>query len=161
MQTRDFERKIRKLNPKLHVWYGNDDSKHASVWYDSPTLNGSEPYELAGIPKVEVPEWSVLNSKGKMVIGGWNRVLKMLVSKQLIQRHASYRYFGHWDSHQSPSYVTDRTPVDSAIAEMESTRHRMVEIDNPLNEGERIWTKVYNPDDVVNIGKMVKENKQC
>lgn len=159
MYTKEFERKLKLLNPRLHIWYGNDDSKHANVWYDEPTYQGSEYYSLAGIPKHEVPEWSELNKQGRMVKGGWNRILKMLVSKGIISSHASYRYFGHWDTHQSPSYVIDRTPVDSAIAEMESTRHRMVEIDNPLNEGEKIWTKVYKKEDIVNVGRMVKEQK--
>ena len=159
MFTKDFERKIRKLNPKLHIWYGNDDNKHACVWYDEPTYQGSEFYQLAGIPKYVVPEWSKLNKQGKMVVGGWHRILEMLVSKKLINQHQSYIYFGHWDTHQRPDYITDKSQLDKAIYEVETSRHRMVQIDNPLNNGEKIWTKVYNPDDIVDIGHMVKEQK--
>jgi hypothetical protein len=161
MQTHELERKLRKLNPKLHIHYGVLDNRPASLWYDAPGWQGSEVEELCGIPKDNVPEWSVMSPSGKMLKGGWNRVLKLLVSKGLINRYESYKYFEHWDTHRYPGHFVEATTLDAAIKDIEENRTIMKRIENPLCKGEMIDVKTYRKDDIVDIGRLVKEKNQC
>src|SRR5258708_10047564 len=156
MQTRDFERKLRKLNPKLHIYYGYDDSKSAGVWYDAPGWSGSEVEEMCGVPKDNVPEWSEMSSTGKMLKGGWNRILKLLIAKGIIDRSATYRYFGYWDEHKFPGFYVETSQVEKAIKDVETHRVIMKRIENPLCDGEMISVKTYRKDDIVDIGHLIK-----
>jgi hypothetical protein len=158
MQTRDFERKLKLLNPKLHIYYGVDDSKSAGVWYDAPGWNGSEVEELCGVPKENIPEWSEMSPTGKMLKGGWNRVLVLLVSNKIIDRHASYKYFGYWDEHRFPGFIVEASKLDKAIKDIEENRTGMKRIENPLCPGEMIDVKTYKKDDIVDMGNLVREN---
>lgn len=116
--------------------------------------------EICGIEKNDVPEFSEYNKYGKMLKGGWRRALKLLLSLKLIDRHRSYKYFGHWDEHREPTYTVEQTEVDKAIAEIDERRVYMGKIESPLNPGQMVDNWVHRTDDVVEVGRLIKTDKR-
>lgn len=157
MMSGDFYQKLRKLNSKLRVFCGDRVDTAAGLYI----INKQGEYEeLCGVDKNFINEWPTYDRLGKMKKGGWNRVLKLLVSKRLIDRRKSYLHFGHWDEHREPPFVVEQSPIDSAISDLTARPVAYKQIESPLT-GETITVPVYNPDDVYDIGRMVKkENDQ-
>lgn len=153
----DFQKKLRSLNPKLRIFCGDREDTPAGLYIIDST---GEYTELCGVDKNYIHEWPSYNRYGKMLKGGWRRVLVLLVSKRLIDRRKSYRHFGHWDIHREPPFVIESSPIDSAISGMAARPVAYREIESPLT-GETVTVPVYHTDDVVDIGRMVKkENDQ-
>lgn len=87
----DFERKLRRLNKKLHIFCGENENRPAGVWlYKS---NG-EYEEICGVDKNYVPEHVEYNENGTIRKGGWRRVLRLLVQRRVIDRKHAERVFG-------------------------------------------------------------------
>lgn len=136
MEASQFQNKLRRLNPRLRIFCGNDDSKPAGIY----TLE-KDGYELiCGISKNFIPEFSIRDDKGHIVVGGWNRVIKILVAEKLIDRHTSYKYFGHWDEHRVPEWQQERSDIDK---EMEAV------------QAKGYW----KPEEIVDIGREIARRK--
>jgi hypothetical protein len=155
MLASTFQKNLKKLNKNLKIWCGDDRTKPAGIYH---TVDG-EYEEICGIEKNFVPEYSEYSAQGKMLKGGWRRVLKILLAKKLIDRRESYKYFGHWHEHREPTNTIEQSQVDKAIADMESRKRYHGKIESPLNPGQMIDNYVYNTDDVVDIGRMVRKQK--
>lgn len=151
----DFYRKLKKLNSRLRIYCADDNSRPAGLWM----WKDGELFEICAVDKNDLREWPTYNQYGKMIKGGWNRVLAILVQAKLIDLHQSQKLFGYWNEHREPVQYFDKKPIDRAIEQLQAVKYRTIE--NPLNEGQMIEVPVYNKDDVYDIGKMVaKENKR-
>lgn len=159
MTLREFERRLKKLNHNIAIYATGDESLPAGVWWMEPTYHGGEYHELCGIEKYNVQEFPTYSAQGKMLKGGWHRVLTLLVGKKLIDKTQSYRYFGHWDEHREPFIIFAKNKIDTAISQLTPVGYRR--IISPLDDKTEIEVPVYDNDDTVDIGRMVaKENKR-
>jgi hypothetical protein len=92
MEPGVFERKLHRLNRRLHVFCGDSATTAAGIWLENP----AEPdgYEhLCGIDKNEVPEHSYFNENGSLRKGGWRRVLRYLIQRRLVDRRFAEKLF--------------------------------------------------------------------
>jgi hypothetical protein len=89
MLSGDFERKLRILNRELRIFCGNDDSKPAGIYH---VVRG-EYTEICGCDKNWLPEYVQYNEDGSIRRGGWRRVLKILINKDLIDRKEAEKVF--------------------------------------------------------------------
>lgn len=153
MLASDFQKKLRKLNSKLHIYCGDNPAKPAGVYI----INKAGEYEeLCGVPKNYINEWPTYDAYGKMTRGGWNRVLRLLVYKKMADRQRTYKYFGRWDEHREPPITTELKPLDNAISQLNKSAVSYKEIVSPL-DGSKVTVPVYNNDDVYDVGRMVKK----
>jgi hypothetical protein len=108
-----FARNLRKLNPRLRIFCGNDDSKPASIYY---VKNGEE-QTVCGIDKNYVPEWIIWNEDGSIAKGGWRRALKILLQKKLIDRKKAERLFRADLSYKQPKFIPQaKVNMDRSLA---------------------------------------------
>lgn len=156
MTLTELETKLNKLNHNIHIYRGSNDNAPAGVYVILPTYEGGEYHELCGIEKWNMKEWPTYSKQGKMLTGGWNRVLGMLASRHLIDVSRSRKLFGRWDSHREPPFMVEQTAIDTAIGSMQIAGYKRIE--NPLCEGEFIDTPVYKNDEVVDIGRMIHKD---
>jgi hypothetical protein len=56
MHVKDFERKLKRLNRHLYVYFGPDSSKPAGILYAAPTYSGVDYQSVCGIDKGWIPE---------------------------------------------------------------------------------------------------------
>ena len=147
-----FQRNLRKLNKELRIFCGDSETTPAGLYR---VTSDGEYEELCGVDKNDVREWPTYTRQGKMVKGGWHRVLTLLISKNLINKEESYRYFDNWELHRPPVYTIEKTDVDAAICSMEARPVTYKTIESPL-DGSKVTVPVYHPDDIVDIGRMVK-----
>lgn len=113
MLSGQFARNLRKLNPKLRIFCGNDDSKPASIYY---VRNGEEE-TVCGIDKNYVPEWIVWKEDGSIAKGGWRRALKILVQKKLIDKKKAEKLFRTDLSYKQPKFIPQaKTKLDQSLA---------------------------------------------
>ncbi len=153
MMASDFYQKIQKLNSRLRINAGNDDSRPAALWI----YKDGEVMDICGVDKNWIQEFPTYDQYGKMILGGWNRILVTLISMKLIDKRKSFVVFGRWDLHREPPKVFDLKPLDRAIAQLEAKRYK--EIESPL-DGQMITVPVYSNDDIYDIGKMVKQGEK-
>lgn len=156
MLASTFQRNLKKLNPKLKIYCGSMDHRPAGLWF----MDKQEVHEICGVDKNYIMEWPSYDKYGKMVKGGWHRVLKMLVGLKLIDRRKSYGLFGHWDEHREPYHKFNKKPVDAAIEQLESSVTNYRTIKSPLNDQD-VTVPVYNKDDVYDIGRMVAKESSA
>jgi hypothetical protein len=90
MFSGDFQANLRKLNPNLRIYCGNDDKKPAGIFHISDPETS-----ICGIDKSFIPEWPIMDEvSGRMLKGGWRRALKVLIGAKLIDRVRTERVFG-------------------------------------------------------------------
>lgn len=155
MLASDFQRRIKNLNPKLRIFCGDRADTPAGLYI----VEGGEYVELCGVDKNYINEWPSYNRQGKMIRGGWRRVLFLLVTKKLIDRRQSYRQFGYWTEHREPAYVTELSGIDKAISQMTAAPVTYKTIISPLT-GKPVDVPVYRSHDVYDIGQMVKNESR-
>jgi len=153
MLASDFYSKIRRLNSRLRISAGDDNSRPAALWM----YKDGEVMDICGVDKNYINEFPTYDQYGKMIKGGWNRILVMLVGMKLIDKRQSYKLFGNWSLHREPPYQVDLKPVDRAISQLQAVKYKMIE--SPL-DGQMIEVPVYNNDDIYDIGKMVKQGEK-
>jgi hypothetical protein len=98
MLAGDFQRKLRKLNPRLRIFCGNDDSKAAGIF----TIENGEYEHICGVDKSYLPEWSFVKDNGMIVKGGFRRPLKILIEKGYIDRLAAQKLFNVRLAYKAP-----------------------------------------------------------
>lgn len=90
MLAGDFQKKLRKLNPRLRIYAGNSDPSWPAGIYH--VVRG-EYTEICGIDKNIVPEHSVRAENGAHIRGGWRRALKILIKQGFIDRLSAQKVF--------------------------------------------------------------------
>lgn len=90
MAPGQVERNLKKLNKRVRIFCGNDDSHPAGVFIVSPY---GEYTEICGIDKNDVPEFTTWNEQGFIIKSGYRRVLKILVGKGLVHRKEAEKLF--------------------------------------------------------------------
>lgn len=92
MLAGEFERRLRRLNRKLHIFCGNNPRTPAGIWLENPAEpDGYE--QICGIDKQWVPEHSMWNEDGSLFKGGWRRVLRYLIQRRIIDRKYAEKVF--------------------------------------------------------------------
>lgn len=91
MLAGDFQRKMRKLNRNLRIWCGDNDKMAAGIFIVSPQ---GEFEDICGIDKNYVPRYTEYREDGGLRKGGWQRALKILIGKGLIDRRKAEKEFG-------------------------------------------------------------------
>lgn len=89
MLSGEFERLIKRLNPRLRIFCGNDNRKAAGLFH---VLNG-EYTQIIGVDKNFVPEWIRYDMFGHIIKSGWRRVVKLLIAQRLAKRKRAERLF--------------------------------------------------------------------
>ena len=104
MLSGEFERKLRKLNPSLKIWCGDDYSKPAGLFY----IRNNEYIEICGVDKNNVPEFTIWDNKGHIVKSGWRRILEILIPRKLIDKHIAERVFNtYFDCPNALPYIEE------------------------------------------------------
>jgi hypothetical protein len=90
MLSGDFERKLRRLNPKIHIYCGDNDKFAAGIYI----VSRGEYTEICGADKNYVPEFTMYSEDGRIQKSGWRRILRILVKKGLVHRAKAEKVFG-------------------------------------------------------------------
>lgn len=77
----EFERILRRLNPDLRVYCGNDGHRPAGLYL----VKNGQIEELGGVDKNFVPDQTILDKTGRIVKKGWRAVVLNLVSRRLVR----------------------------------------------------------------------------
>lgn len=97
MTTGDFARRLRVLNPKLRVCAFENSNKLAGLYFIDKT---GEWFDICGVDKGYVPEYTEWDSAGHIVKSGWRRVYFMLVQLKLTTpekvRQVCPGFYLHW-----------------------------------------------------------------
>src|SRR5579864_491664 len=91
MLSGEFERNLRKLNPKLRIYCGDNKDKPASLYY---IVNGEE-ITICGVDKNYIPKDVIYDKQGHIVKSGYNRVLKILIKDKLTTKKRAEYIFGY------------------------------------------------------------------
>lgn len=127
MTSGDFLRKLQKLNKRLKVTCFDNSKFAAGLWLD---MDGDY-VEICGVDKNEVPRRMVYDEQGHILKAGWERTLKILVQKELIEKKKAESVFQFsFSSHiaKVPRY-SDPTmrQIDQIINERKAKRDGVVE----------------------------------
>jgi hypothetical protein len=98
MLAGDFQHKLRKLNPKLRIFCGDNDARPAGIF----RVVRGEYTEICGIDKNDIPEHSIFAPHGAHIKGGWRRALKILINMGLIDRTKAEKIFRTRLHYKSP-----------------------------------------------------------
>ncbi|MGD9724883.1 MAG: hypothetical protein AB7V39_00545 [Nitrospiraceae bacterium] len=127
----DFARKLRKLNPELRIWCGDDATKPAGLYY----VRRGEYRDICGVDKNYVPEYKVVRWNGSVVKQGWRDVLMVLIARKLVDRRKAERLFSTSFDRWSPINAI----VDSSQDPIVQARNAM--FDASMNHNEVIDVK--------------------
>lgn len=89
MYASEFASNLKKLNKKLRIFAGSDNSKPAGLYY---VVNG-EYISICGVDKNEIPEYIIFDEAGHILKSGWRRVLTLLIERGLIDRKKTVKLF--------------------------------------------------------------------
>ena len=159
MTLSEFERKLKKLNRNVSIYSTADATRPAGVWIRVATYEGGEYEELCGIEKFNLKEFPTYSKHGKMLTGGWHRVLYLLCAKGYVSRLESCKYFGAWYTHREPFQVFEKSTIDQAVDYLYSHPVKTKRIEDPLNDGQFIEVPVFDKDDTIDIGRMIAKNR--
>lgn len=89
MLSGEFHRKLRRLNPELRIWCGDNDHRPACLY--RVTVEGFT--EICGVDKQWVPEHTEFFPDGQIKKAGWRRTLRILIQNRLVNRFSAERVF--------------------------------------------------------------------
>ena len=89
MLAGDFQKNLRKLNPKIRIYCGDWDTRPTGIYH---IVNG-EYTEICGIDKHYIPERSIKAPHGAHIKGGWRRALRILINQGLVDRRKAEKLF--------------------------------------------------------------------
>lgn len=145
MLSGEFQRKLRRLNPELRIWCGNDDSKAAGLYQ----VVKNEYDAIMGVDKNYIPEWPSYDEKGHIVLSGWRRVLNVLIfQKKLVDLRYTEKVFRtrFYPWSRGPKNIIEEKSLDRYIREAQSYG-----VDKDGNPKMR-------RDDVMDIAKEIRKN---
>jgi hypothetical protein len=97
MTTGRFKDQLRRLNPRLRVCAFDGSDKLAGLYYIDKQ---GEYFDICGVDKGHVPEYSEWDSAGHMVRSGWRRVFLILMQLGLTTARQVQAvcpgFFLHW-----------------------------------------------------------------
>lgn len=148
MLAGEFERKLRKLNRNLRVYCSNDDSKAAGLFYNAY----GEYIEICGVDKNYVGEQIIWDNMGHIVRSGWRRVLNILISRKLVDKHQAEKVF---DTSFSIRQLNSQQQLEDPILKM--IRQATIKGHHIDDKGE--IKPVYDKDEIVDIGREINKLK--
>jgi len=89
MFASDFAIRLKKLNPHLRIYCGDDKSRPASLYH----IVNNEEETICGIDKSEVPERPIYDEQGHILKSGWIRVLNILIKKGFTSKKRAEKIF--------------------------------------------------------------------
>lgn len=119
MLSGEFERKLRRLNPRLHIWCGDNNHLPAGLWI----MRNGEWETVCGVDKQWVGEHTQFSPEGFIIRSGWRRVLRILIQQKLIDRRHAERVFNTHlpynprNKHKVPVYTPKRKLIDKYAME--------------------------------------------
>lgn len=113
MLAGDFQAKLRRINPKLRIFAG-DDPKRAAAIYDP----ADPEIALVGIDKNYVYEWPRYDATGRMVSGGWRRAITILIKTGYVDKRKAQQVFGTEFNAKRPKVVVADDPIRKAVDEI-------------------------------------------
>lgn len=126
MQSGDFLRKLQKLNPRLKVTCFNESKFAAGLWLD---MDG-EYVEICGVDKNAVPRRMIYDEFGHVIKAGWERTLRILVQKEIVEKKEAEKVFQFtFSSHiaKVPRYQDPTMrQIDQIINERRAKRDGMI-----------------------------------
>lgn len=97
MQTGEFYRRIRVLNPKLRICNFEGSGKLAGLYY----VDREGYQDICGVDKGYVPEYTEWDSAGHIIKSGWRRVYLILLQLKLTTpdrvRKVCPGFYFHWE----------------------------------------------------------------
>lgn len=158
MLSGDFQRKIKKLNPHLRIFCGNDDSRPATLYFSkfNVGLNGEEEtdyVEVCAVDKNYLPEFPIVDDTNHIVKGGWRRAVNILIHKGLVDKRKADKVFG--TRFDNPIRLKTRDASDEIERSIKEITNR--------NSYYRGSEKIFDRDELTDLGRMIgsRRNKQC
>lgn len=119
MMSSDFQRVVRKLNPKLRICSLENSQYAAGLYYIDPF----EGYvAVCGVDKNYVPERTEVDEIGHILKSGWRRVVNILLARGLTTRERVKRVLGlsFFESHVPPVSFSNDDPIQKMICKYET-----------------------------------------
>lgn len=115
----EFERLLRRLNPDLRVYCGNDDHRPAGLYL----LKNGQIEELGGVDKNFVPDQTILDKTGRIVKKGWRAVLMNLVARRLVRYEDAVKAMPELRFRVAPTVVEkEEREIDKAVRHFKEKR---------------------------------------
>lgn len=77
LQTGTFYRNLKKLNPRLQICSFDENGKLAGLFIRNH--DGEDYFDICGVDKEFVPEYTQWDEQGHIIKSGWRRVYLMLI----------------------------------------------------------------------------------
>lgn len=153
MLAGEFNRKLKKLNPRLDIYFGHDANRPATVYYKVWETDRIDYVQVCACDKSYVPEFTKLDETNHIVKRGWRKVIEILIARKLVKRAAAERVFGaSFAKAQTVEFNKVEDPIERAIKDAQSRGRGQVTVDG--KEGYH-----YRTDDLIDIARMVKARK--
>ena len=110
----EFQHKLMKLNPgKLRIYCGESDKMAGLEYCD----DGEGWIKICGVEKSELPEYTIYDNKGHIVLGGWRRPVMLLYRMGLVSKERVQKYFGDgfFDNRHVDEYTDLTDPVQKIL----------------------------------------------
>lgn len=136
----NFIQKIRKLNRKLCFISASDTAKPIGLYqYTDNNIN-----HICGVDRGFIPEFIVYDKKGRIIKGGWRRVLMILLQKKLINKNKAEILFRTvLDGRKIKSIIED-SDVDRALKQAATPNDKGIEMKR---------------DDLMDIAAMIRKER--
>lgn len=139
----EFERVLRRLNPFLHIYCGDEDHRPAGLFL----VKDGQVEELGGVDKNMIPDQSLVALDGKVIKKGWRAVLTMLLARRLIKAGDVRRVVPQFFSKVRPfAHEFQKREIDEAVDYFRQKR--------PIG---RNGNPVYTRKDLMEIGDAFKK----
>lgn len=144
MQTGEFAKRLKVLNPRLRVCCFENSEKLAGLYMID---DNNEWFDICGVDKGWVPEYTEWDSSGHIVKSGWRRVYLILLELKLTTpekvRKVCPGFFLHWsqarvDEDRKVQIVGD--PIAKKLAQYSQTEEVLTN-DQILDLAEDIRSK--------------------
>lgn len=158
MLSGDFARNLKKLNPNLRIYCGDDANRPATLYYSKYNMGfeqDPEDYiEICGVDKNYLPEDPITDGRSHIVKGGWRRVLNFLIARKLVDKQKAEKLFQTgFDRAAMMPIDSDSDPILRAIKDAQNRGRGLMKI----GDGEQATH--YRRDDMMDIGRMIHKQK--
>jgi hypothetical protein len=154
MLAGEFARRLKKLNPKLEVFFGSNPRLNATLYYKVWDTDRFDYITICAVDKSYVPENTVIDETNHIVKGGWRRVINILLSRKLVDRSKAERLFDtKFRSFRNLPLNPVNDPITRAIRDAEARGRGRIDANG--NEATHLRT-----DDLVDIARMIRKDKE-
>jgi hypothetical protein len=149
MHVREFARKLKKLNKNLWIAIKDNPNTPAGLHI----VIGGEPIFICGVDKGELPRHTQWNEEGRIIKGGWFRVLKILLQRDLIDRRQTEKVFRTGLNFPYQRVTADQDPVLKAIHEKAA---EIVRRGNVVEDKNGNLVPLYKRNDFMELGEIMQ-----